>query len=602
MNVKLGAVSLVIINLHGKITLRTAVEALAKSGRRILGNPVPILAGTSPTIGSCARSSPLTSWLLLVSALTVFSPAVAMVRLPGLISDNMVLQQGKKVAIWGNADPDEQVTLTFDGQTTTAKANDEGRWKIELGPLRTSGPLEMTITGKNTITLHNVVVGEVWICSGQSNMDMMVQDSMNAEKEISTAYYPMVRQFTVKKVVASGPQEDVQGRWVLASPVTVGKFSAVAYFFGRELIKTLNVPIGLIDSSWGGTPAEAWTSASALNGDPELKPLLDAWQKDVADYSNVLEHFRHELEEWERLAEKAESEGKPIPPPQNDCGPVGQYSPCSPQLPGDPRTNAWRATGLYNAMIAPLTTFAIAGVIWYQGESNATFGSTFAKWRPPESDKIFHNRSLQYRRLFPALIRDWRQRWGEGDFPFLFVQLANWNQNYAPKNSWAELRESQATALSLPKTGMAVTIDIGDPENVHPKNKQEVGRRLALAAEAIAYGRKIVYSGPMYESMSIARGSVLVHFRDSDGGLVARDGPLKGFEIAGEDREFHHAEARIDGSTIVVQSSEVPRPVAVRYAWADNPECSLYDESGLPASPFRTDNWPTRDHDITPGE
>jgi len=209
---------------------------------------------------------------------------------------------------------------------------------------------------------------------------------------------------------------------------------------------------------------------------------------------------------------------------------------------------------------------------------------------------------VQYRRLFPALIRDWRQRWGLGDFPFLFVQLANWNQNYAPKNSWAELREAQTMALPLPNTGMAVTIDIGDSENVHPKNKQEVARRLALAAEAIAYKRQVVYSGPIYESMSVEGESARVHFRHVDAGLVVRDGPLRGFEIAGEDRVFHHAEAKIDENTILVHSSEVQHPVAVRYAWADNPECSLYNESGLPASPFRTDDWPTRNHDITPRE
>jgi sialate O-acetylesterase len=555
------------------------------------------LAGPPPARGSFVnRSVPRLAFAVLM-VLTALCSASATVKLPALISDNMVLQQGKRVAVWGSADPNEQITVTFLGEKVSSRADHEGRWKLELGPLRAGGPFEMTITGKDKVILHNIEVGEVWLCSGQSNMGMWVQESLNADKEISTAHYPMIREFAVKKVVAGGPQQDAQGQWMVTSPVTVGKFSAAAYFFGRNLYETLNVPIGLIDSSWGGTPAEAWTSASALANDPELKPLLDAWQHDVADYPNLFEQFQHELERWEKLGQQAESEGKPVPPPQNDCGPVGRYYSCYPLPPSDPRRDAWRATGLYNAMIAPLILYTIAGVIWYQGESNATFASTFARWRPPDGKNVFHNRASQYRRLFPALIRDWRSRWGEGDFPFLFVQLANWNQNYAPTNSWAELRESQAIALSLPNTGMAVTVDIGDPNNVHPKNKQEVGRRLALTAEAAVYGRKVVYSGPVYDSMAIEGGTVRLHFREAEGGLVASGASLRGFEIAGQEREFHGAEARIDGDTIVVQSASVPHPVGVRYAWADNPECSLYNESGLPAAPFRTDNWPMPDHE-----
>jgi sialate O-acetylesterase len=504
--------------------------------------------------------------LAFLSILLTITPAGAEVKLPALISDNMVLQQGRKVALWGTAESGEEVTVTFGGQKVAGTADAEGRWKVELGPLKAGGPSEMTVAGKNTLTLHNVVVGEVWICSGQSNMEMAVGNSphawggvLNAEKEIAAGNYPMIRHFTVKKVVAGQPQKDVTGQWVVASPQTVGEFSAVAYFFGRELHKGLGVPVGLIDSSWGGTPAEAWTSAPALEAEPELKTLPRDWEQKVAGYPKLLEQFRKDLDQWEQSAQRAEAEGKPALPP--------------PEMPADPRGNSWRAAGLYNGMIAPLIPYTIAGAIWYQGESNA-------------------GRAYQYRKLFPSMIRDWRRAWGQGDFPFLFVQLASFIQEWSPKTCWAELREAQTMTLSLPNTGMAVTVDIGEPYDIHPKNKQEVGRRLALAAEANAYGRKVAYSGPLYDSMTIEGDSVRLRFKHVDGGLATKGGPLKGFEAAGEDRKFFAAEAMVAGDTVVVRSSTVLRPVAVRYAWADNPECNLFNKAGLPASPFRTDDWP----------
>jgi sialate O-acetylesterase len=516
--------------------------------------------------GSLRASLPCCLLLAFLSILVTTRPASAEVKLPALISDNMVLQQGRKVALWGTAEPGEQVTVTLGSEKGTGAADVEGRWKVELGPLKAGGPSEMTVAGKNTLTLHNVVVGEVWICSGQSNMEMAVGNSprawggvLNAEKEISNGTYPMIRQFTVKKVVAGQPQKDATGQWVAATPQTVGEFSAVAYFFGRELHKVLGVPVGLIDSSWGGTPAEAWTSAPALAAEPELKTLLRDWEQKVADYPQLLERFRKDLQQWEQSAQQAEAEGKPAVRP--------------PEMPADPRGNPWRAAGLYNGMIAPLISYTIAGAIWYQGESNA-------------------GRAYQYRKLFPAMIRDWRRAWGQGDFPFLFVQLASYIQEYSPKTCWAELREAQTMTLSLPNTGMAVTVDIGDPYDIHPKNKQEVGRRLALAAEAIAYGRKVAYSGPLYDSMSIEGDSVRLRFQHVDGGLVTKGGALKGFEVAGEDRKFFEAEAKVSSDTVVVRSSTVPRPVAARYAWADYPECNLFNKAGLPASPFRTDDWP----------
>ncbi len=504
--------------------------------------------------------------LLGIAVLIPPMPAFADVKLPALIGDNMVLQQGKKVAIWGTADPGENISVTMGEQKATATADSDGHWKAELGPLKAGGPYDVTIVGKNTITLHNVVVGEVWVCSGQSNMEMAVGNSprawggvKNYEKEIAAGNYPLLREFTVKKAVAGKPQTEVQGQWMVASPQTVGEFTAVGYFFGRDLHKALKVPVGLIHSSWGGTPAEAWTSAEALATNPDLKPLLDDWARKVADYPKLLDQYKQQLNDWAQAAEKAEAEGAIAPP-------------ASP-MPPDPRSSPWRAAGLYNAMIAPLLPYAIAGAIWYQGESNA-------------------DRAYQYRELFPAMIRDWRRAWGEGDFPFLFVQLAHFIQNFGPKSSWAELREAQSMTLSLPKTGMAVAADIGDPYDIHPKNKQEVGRRLALAAEAIAYGRRVVYSGPVYDSMTKEDGSIRLKFKDVDGGLVTKGGSLRGFEIAGQDRKFVLAEAKIDGETVVVQSSKVLRPVAVRYAWADNPDCTLYNKAGLPASPFRTDDWP----------
>jgi sialate O-acetylesterase len=510
-----------------------------------------------------SRMSKLT---LLLTIQLAPALALAEVKLPALIGDNMVLQQGKKVAIWGTADPGESVSVTLGDHSATATAGSDGGWKAELGPLKAGGPYDVTIVGKNTITLHNVVVGEVWVCSGQSNMEMAVGNSprawggvKNYEKEIAAGNYPLLREFTVKKAVAGKPQKEVQGHWMVASPQTVGEFTAVGYFFGRDLSKALKVPVGLVHSSWGGTPAESWTSAEALAANPDLKPLLDDWAQKVADYPKLFDAYKQQLNDWQQAAEKAEAEGTVAPP--------------APPMPPDPRSSPWRAAGLYNGMIAPLLPYAIAGAIWYQGESNA-------------------DRAYQYRKLFPTMIQDWRRAWGEGDFPFLFVQLANFIQNFAPKTSWAELREAQSMTLSLPKTGMAVAADIGDPYDIHPKNKQEVGRRLALAAEAIAYAKRVVYSGPVYQSMTTEGGSIRLKFKEVNGGLVAKGGALRGFEIAGEDRKFVPAEARIDGNTVVVQSARVSKPVAVRYAWEDNPECSLYNKAGLPASPFRTDDWP----------
>ena len=503
--------------------------------------------------------------MLAIMFLTVTVAVFGEVRLPALFQDNMVLQREIKVPVWGTADPDEQVTIRLGEQQATGTPDGQGRWRAQLGPLKAGGPFELTVSGKNTITLHNVAVGEVWICSGQSNMEMAVKNSpqvwggvLNAEQEVASANYPMIRHFAVKKAVAGKAQSDVEGKWVVASPETAGEFTAVGYFFGREIHKVLGVPVGLIHTSWGGTPAESWTSAEALAADSDLASIASEWNKKLAEYPGLLEKYRQQLNDWQEAVQKSEAAGK-VPPP-------------APSFPAPPYNNPWRAAGLYNAMLAPLIPYGIRGAIWYQGESNA-------------------DRAYQYRKLFPAMIQDWRHAWGEGDFPFLFVQLASFENIYGPPNTWPELREAQSMTLALPETGMAVAIDIGDRHDIHPKNKQEVGRRLALAAEAIAYGKNLEYAGPIYDSMKADGDRITLKFRHADN-LVAKGKTLVGFEVAGEDRKFLPATAQIHRDAVVVSSTQVPKPVAVRYGWADYSDCNLYNKVGLPASPFRTDDWP----------
>ncbi len=500
-------------------------------------------------------------FLIPIVVLLVSGIAGADVQLPSLLGDNMLLQRGVPVPIWGKAEPGEKVTVTLGKVEATAVTNEKGQWTVKLDPLEAGGPLELTISGKNTLTLRNILLGEVWVCSGQSNMQWAVNQSANAEQEIAAANYPKIRLFGVKRTVAETPQDDVVGNWAECTPQTVADFSAVAYFFGREVHKALDgVPVGLIHTSWGGTPSEAWTSLLALEAEPDVKPLLDWWKEEVAKSEALLAEFEKRMAEWKKAAETAKAEGKE-PPPQ-------------PQRPVDQRSSSNRPASLYNAMIAPLIPYALRGAIWYQGESNAS-------------------RACQYRKLFPLLIQDWRRGWPQGDFPFLFVQLANFRNNWTDPRSWAELREAQLMALSLPNTGMAVAIDIGESFDIHPKNKQEVGRRLALAARAIAYGEKLVYSGPIYEGMAIEGNTIRLRFQHVGGGLVAQGGPLKGFIVAGDDRKFLWADARIDGETVLVRSGHIAHPVAVRCAWWDDPHgCNLYNKEGLPASPFRTDDWP----------
>jgi sialate O-acetylesterase len=501
---------------------------------------------------------------VLVLAIVLFLAGVlsADVRLPSVISDNMVLQQGKSVPIWGWADPCETVTVTGSwgsGKWETT-ADQDGKWMVKIDSGKAGGPYEMTVAGKNTVTLKNILVGEVWVCSGQSNMEFTLKQAKNSAQEIADANnYPQIRSFNVGKKVIYTPMYNCSGKWQVCSAQTAGNFTAVGYFFGRELNTQLNVPVGLIHTSWGGTPAESWMSKEYLENDQNFQPILKRFEEASANYPELKKKYQMERQKYDSIAAKLRAEGKPLPPrPEEPIGPGHAYSPM----------------GLYNGMIVPILPYGIRGAIWYQGESNA--------WR-----------AYQYRTLFPAMIKNWRDAWHQGDFSFLFVQLANYDEvNPEPVESdWAELREAQLMTLSVPNTGMAVAIDIGE-KDIHPKNKQDVGKRLALWALAKTYGKNMVYSGPIYRLMEVQGNKAVLHFENIGGGLVVKGDSLKGFAIAGADKKFVWADARIEGSTVVVSSDKVSVPVAVRYAWAKNPVCNLYNKEGLPATPFRTDTWP----------
>ncbi|MDD4889789.1 MAG: sialate O-acetylesterase [Phycisphaerae bacterium] len=497
--------------------------------------------------------------LMTLFAAVLLSAAGADVKLPNIFGDNMVLQRDAKVAVWGKADAGEQVTVTVGDAKATATADKDGKWRMELPPMKAGGPIEVVVAGKNTITLKNVLVGDVWIGSGQSNMTMAVSGCNDAAKDIASADLPKIHLFSTPMVAAATPQDDVAGRWVVCDPKTVPNFSAALFFFGRDLHKKLDVPMGLIHSSWGGTPIEAWTSRAGYEAEPKIKPILERWDAAMANYTKAATAF----------VPATGPDGKPVKAPAK---PVSQNQP----------------TCLFNAKIAPLIPFTIKGVIWYQGESNAG------------------NAGL-YRVQMPAMIADWRKLWGS-EFPFFQVQLANFmaRKPDPADSNWAKLREAQLkTWQADAKTGMAVIIDVGDAKDIHPKDKQTVGGRLALAARAVAYGEKeLVYSGPIYKAMAALKvegNKVRLAFDHVGGGLEARQRsdepavegnvPLRGFAVAGEDKKFVWADAKIEGNEVVVSSDKVEKPVAVRYGWADNPNCNLYNKEGLPASPFRTDEW-----------
>jgi sialate O-acetylesterase len=637
-----------------------------------------------------------------------FQPGIAQIKLPALFSDNMLLQRNVKIPIWGTEKPGQKITVKIHQHSKTTTADRNGKWRVNLAAMKAGGPYELTVSGTETITFKNVMIGEVWLCSGQSNMEMPLVSTWapvnNFKAEVAAANYPDLRFFIVKRAKSTKPRADVESEgWRVCDSISVKSFSATAYFFGRHLQQKLGVPVGLIQSAWGGTIVEAWTSRATLKTVPDMAGFVKLLETSPLDsifdettFAVKMAAWNRQLDEMDAAASKNgtswnhpdfddsawptmllpqpwERAGLPafdgivkfrkviqLPASFNkqnlhlNLGPIddadvtyfngvqigamsiynqhrhylvpanllkagenviavrvldsggngGLYGksealnllkdstqaislagewryqlgaelqklPPSPVAPNTPN----RPTVLYNAMIAPLVPFAIRGAIWYQGESNA-------------------GRAYQYRTLFPLLIKDWRARWGQGNFSFLFAQLANY-QSVAKEpgdNDWAELREAQTMALSVPNTGMAVTIDIGDANDIHPGNKQEVGNRLALNARHLVYGENIAYSGPIYKSMKIEGNRIRLFFDHAQDGLMSKGGDkLQGFAIAGEDRKFVWAEAMIDGKTVVVSSSQVAKPMAVRYAWAINPACNLYNNAGLPASPFRTDAWP----------
>lgn len=632
----------------------------------------------------------------MVLATTAFSKAT----LPKLISDGMVLQRDAEVKIWGWAAPGEKVGVAFAGSTYSAPANDDGEWEIRLSGLSAGGPHQMVIISSDTITINDVLVGDVWVCSGQSNMELSMQRASPLyEKEIANAENPYIRYFEVPKVYDfKAPRHDLPGeKWLSPNRETILSFSAVAYFYALELYEQYGVPVGLINASLGGSPAEAWLSEEALKQFPEhweearrfkddsliariqaedgarigkWHQTLDSLDVGYSDPENPWYEAGLNTTGWQEMivpgywADEAlgavngvvwfsrafqvpaDAAGEPArllmgrivdadsvfvngiyvgsttyqyPPRRYNVPPGilkagknviavrvvsnagrGGFVPDKPyelitagqtiDLKGawryrlgakmDPLGSQtfirWKPGGLYNAMIAPLLNYRIKGVIWYQGESNA-------------------GRPQEYKTLFPALIQNWRALWKQGDFPFLFVQLANFMEARSEpcESDWAMLREAQLQTLFLPNTGMAVTIDIGEWNDIHPLNKKDVGKRLALAARKVAYEENVAHSGPVYESMKIEGDRIVLSFKNIGGGLVSKGGEnLKHFAIAGADRQFAWAEAKIEGEKVIVWSDKVARPVAVRYAWADNPEgANLYNKEGLPASPFRTDDW-----------
>ncbi len=491
-------------------------------------------------------------------AFAVTAPlARADVKLPALFSDNMVLQQGVAVPVWGWADEGEEVTVTFTGQKHTTRATG-GKWSLKLTPLKASvAPEVLTVKGKNQIELKNVVVGEVWLASGQSNMQMALNGCFESQKEITNSANRNLRLFYVPRVKAESPVTDIGGQhhnakpvWMISDTNSTADFSAVAYYFGRDLQKARQVPIGIIHTSWGGSPAEVWIRHEILAGNPDYK-------RDILDsYPKAMEIFKTAKANWDKKAEELKAEGKK---------PEGKA----------PNPPSWKPSELYNSMIAPLIPFAVKGAIWYQGESNA-------------------GRAWQYRTLFADMIKNWRKDWGY-DFTFLTVELAPFTKilTEPAESNWAELREAQIVASkNVGKAGTVTITDVGEESDIHPKKKEPVGARLALLAREIAYGEKIVANGPTFKSVKFDGGKAIISFDNVGAGLLAKGEELKGFSVCGEDKKFVWAKAEIKDNTVVVSSDKVAKPVAVRFGWANYPVVNLWNRDGLPAHPFRTDTFP----------
>jgi sialate O-acetylesterase len=564
--------------------------------------------------------------LLLFLGILSSNAARADVKMPAIFGDHMVLQRDISVPVWGSADPGETVTVTAGTDKATATAGKDGQWSAKLEKLAASTtPIDVTVAGKNTITFHDILVGDVWVCSGQSNMEFGIKAFMPPD-EFAQAGNPQIRLFGVPKWVAPVPEKDIAaapadapllGTWQVCTPDTLTKcgewsgFSACGFYFGREIQAYTHEPVGLIGSSWGGTRIHSWTSLDTLKALPEKATAakkaeefatnydqikktyetvtLPQWNatlaKWTADNKAALDAFADATKQWQDAAKAAAAQKLPAPPRPR--------APQQPRPPRDPIHDNQASCALYNGMIAPLIPYAIKGTIWYQGEANSA---------EPQVYKV----------ELPALVHDWRSHWGQGDFPFLVVQLPNFmpRKPDPSESSWALMREVQAGVLTLPNTGIAVTIDIGDAGVIHPSDKLDVGHRLALAAQHVAYGQPGVYSGPIYKSSTVEGNKIRVVFDNIGSGLTTGIAPehfyacqktpltppavapdMDGFAIAGADQKFVWAKAQIDGNAVVVSADSVPAPVAVRYAWADNPACNLYNKEGLPASPFRTDNF-----------
>jgi sialate O-acetylesterase len=513
------------------------------------------------------RVAPLLTWLAIAAC------ARADVSLNAMFGDHMVLQQGIANRVWGKADPGERVTVSFAGQTKGVQALPDGTWQVLLDPVKDyGGPHTLAVKGTtNEVAFTDVLVGEVWVCSGQSNMQWAVNQANDPDLEKAAARFPNIRLISVPQVGTQEPQHTFKGAWQVCSPETVGDFSAVGYFFGRQLHQTLGVPVGLIDNAWGGSAAEAWVRRDKLEAHPTLATIHEKWVKEEAKFDEAKAEFEKKLAAWKAGADKAKAEGKPEPGGKPDPR----------QHPAERMKGNARPGNIHSGVLMPSIGYGIKGAIWYQGESNA-------------------GRAYQYRELFPLMIKTWREEWGLGDFPFYWVQLADFKAEKAEpaESDWAELREAQTmTMKALPKTGEAVIIDLGEGKDIHPMNKQGVAKRLARWALAETYGvGGIACRSPLYKGMEKDGARIVLAFDHLPNGKGWRPFDVNepiGFTIAGADRTFVPAKARIrDDGRIEVWSDAVAEPVAVRYAWADNPVCNLYAGNGLPLTPFRTDDFP----------
>lgn len=467
----------------------------------------------------------------------------------------MVLQRDKPIHIWGWSEPGEKVSVTFHGISRTAAGDSLGNWSVFLAPEASGGPYQLTVTGTNKIVLNDVLVGDVWFASGQSNMEFPLKGFpgaplKNSGEEIAHAGQPQIRLLHIPNKAADFPLRDAGASWTVCSPETAANFSAVAYFFGRELATRERVPIGLIDATWGGTVAEAWMSLEAISADAALMPV----------FATRARMMRMQGEMAAILAKERR---------EDDAARQAGQTP--PKHPWHPAPASWAPAALFNGMVAPVTAYTIKGVIWYQGESNSRLA--FAP---------------MYAKIFPALIADWRAQWHEGDFPFLFVQISSFLSDAT--EAWPIIREAQRSSLRVANTAMVVTVDAGDPDNVHPPDKQTVGARLALAARAVAYGENVEYSGPLFRQAAPEADGIRVWFDHAAHGLIAKGDTLQGFEIAGDDGRFVAATARIDGETVVAGNAQVAEPKYVRYGWANAPTVNLFNSDGLPASPFTSED------------